>query len=362
MQMDAEQPVLTQPPPVSPPVSQHGSLWRRALTALLRPAVAIAVAALLLLSWQWLETRARLAHLEQELAARLTASDNVAKEGRALAQQNQQAVQSISGKLGALEAQLAEAQNQQLALEAMYQELSKTRDDRLLAEVEQTVTIAAQQLALAGNVEAALIALQGADARLARAGGAQFLSVRKLINRDIERLKALPLADVPGIALKLESVIGAIDELPLAFDQRAKVREGIPDKARAPVAAGFWQRLGQEVWDEIKQLVRIERIDQNEPALLAPSQAFFLRENLKLRLIDARLSLLQHDGRSFREDLRHARDWLARYYDSSAKPVANAVVIINGLISADLSPELPSLNDTLAAVRNFKLTRERSGK
>jgi uroporphyrin-3 C-methyltransferase len=350
--MDTEQPLLTQPP---------RSAWRRAAAAWWRPAALIALAALLLLSWQWLETRARLGQLERELAARLAASDNIAKEGRSLALQSQEAVQTALPRLEALETRLAEAQNQQLALEEMYLELSKTRDERLLAEIEQGVTIAAQQLQLAGNVEAALIALQGADARLAGAGRAQFLPVRKLIGRDIERLKALPLADVSGIALKLEGVIAAIDRLPLAFEQRARPAAAA-DPAQASRAEGFWQRLGREVWLEIKQLVRVERIDQSDPGLLSPSEAFFLRQNLKLRLLGARLSLLQHDGRIFREDLRHARDWLVRYFDTAARPVANAIATIDGLISTDLSPELPRLDDTLGALRNFKLTRERGSR
>jgi uroporphyrin-3 C-methyltransferase len=60
----------------------------------------------------------------------------------------------------------------------MYQELSSTRDERVLAEVEQAVVIAMQQLQFAGNVEAALLRLQGADARLARSAQPQFLPVR----------------------------------------------------------------------------------------------------------------------------------------------------------------------------------------
>jgi uroporphyrin-3 C-methyltransferase len=291
------------------------------------------------------------------MAKRLAENDAETAAGRTLAKQNQETLQSLTAKFGALDVKLAEAQSQQLALEAMYQELSKSREERLLAEIEQAVAIAAQQLQLAGNVEAALIALQSADARLARAGQAQFLPLRKLINRDIDRLKALPLADVPGIALRLEGVIGAIDGLPLAFEQRARAVAEVPAKAEKSLST--WQRLGRDLWSEMKLLIRIERIDQAEPALLSPSQVFFLRENLKLRLINARLGLLQRDGRSFREDLHQARDWLLRYFDGRAKPVQMAVATLNSLAAADLSIELPTVNETLASLRNFKLARER---
>ncbi len=363
--METEQPALLSAP-ATPAAPTIGSRVLAALAALRRPSVLLATLALLLLGWQWLETRVRLADLQQELARRLAEGDAMAKESRTLARQNQELLQALSVKTGGLETKLIEAQSQQLALESMYQELSKSRDERVLAEIEQAVSIAAQQLQLTGNVEAVLIALQGVDARLARSGQARLQPLRKLINRDIDRLKALPLADVPGIALRLENVIGAVDNLPLAFEQRARTEPAAKAKpANANnakfAAAGessYWQGLGRDLWAEMKQLIRVERIDHPEPALLAPTQVFFLRENLKLRLIDARLALLQRDGRIYREDLRQARELLERYFDTREKSVSNAIAMLKGLSGADLSLELPTLGETLGSIRNFKLARE----
>ncbi len=362
--METEQPALLSQTPqgaAPQPAPAQPGLPMRMLLALRRPSVLIATLALLLLGWQWLETRSRLGELHEELARRLGASDQVANEGRALAKQNQEMLQAFAAKTGALEARLAEAQTQQLALESMYQELSRSRDERLLAEVEQAVSIAAQQLQLAGNVEAALIALQTADARLARAGQPQLLPLRKLINRDIDRLKALPLADVPGISLKLDGVIGMVDALPLAFEQRARAEPMV--KQRLGVApTTYWEQFGRDLWAELKQLIRIERVEraeQGEAALLSPNQIFFLRENLKLRLITARLALLQRDGKTYREDLRQSQQWLERYFDSREKPVSSAIANLKGLASADLALELPTLNETLGSIRNFKLAKEK---
>jgi uroporphyrin-3 C-methyltransferase len=157
--------------------------WRSPL------ALVIAILAVLLI-WQWLDGRARIQDLREELAHRLAENDVVVRDSRVLAKQNQDTVSALQTRVAVLENGFSEAQGQQLALESMYQELSRSRDERLLAEIEQTITIAAQQLQLAGNVEAALIALNGADARLARAAQPQFLPLRKLIARDIGNLTA----------------------------------------------------------------------------------------------------------------------------------------------------------------------------
>ncbi len=331
--------------------------WRQWL------ALAIAFIALLVAGWQWLETRQRIAVVQEELARRLAEGDAVAKESRVIARQAQEVLAAQQAKVGMLEAQLAEMQGQQLALDAVYQELSKSGDERLLAEIDQAVSLAAQQLRLAGNVEVALIALTGAEARLARAARPQFLGLRKLIARDIERLKSLPSADVSGLALKLEGVIAVVDTLPLAYERRPRSEApAAPAVAVAPTQPGFWQALASDLWSEVRQLVRIERIDSvghADPALLSPSQSFFLRENLKLRLVNARLALLARDGRSFHEDIGQATRWLDRYFDGGAKAVQASANLLKGLQKVDVGVEAPGLNETLDAVRNFKLARDK---
>ncbi len=351
---------LPEPPaaPAAPAAAEERQAASRKAAGF-HPAMLIAAAALVLLGWQWLETRSRLSDVQEETARRLADSDAMAKESRALARQVQESLQALQAKTAAMEARLAETQGQQLALESMYQELSKSRDERLLAEVEHAVTIAAQQLQLAGNIEAALIALSAADSRLARSSQPQLLGLRKLIARDIERLKAQPTADVPGLALKLEGVIGAVDTMPLAYEQRPKVEPLRP--MGTPAQLGFWQALAGDFWNEFRQLVRIERLDAGhaDPALLSPSQSLFLRENLKLRLVNARLALLARDGRSFRQDVRQAGEWLERYFDVRAKPVQASVATLKTLSAVDVGGEVPALTETLDALRGFKLGKEK---
>lgn len=318
--------------------------------ALMHPAVFIATLALVLLSWQWLETRGRLEQLQHELAQRLKEGDATSQEARALAKQSQETLQGLQAKMGVVDARLADSQNQQVALEAMYQELARNREDRLILEVEQALNIAAQQLQLAGNVEAALAALQAIDTRLASLNRPQFLALRKALNEDMQRLKATPMADLPGMALKLESVALAVDSLPLAYAAEPKQAQNGKE-----TKDGFWSSLLGDIWGEMKQLIRIERMDRPDPGLLSPNSAFFLRENLKLRLVNARLSLLQRDNISFHEDVSQARKWLDRYFDSAVEPVQAAVATLQSLDDAKLNVEVPSLADSLAALRNLKV-------
>jgi uroporphyrin-3 C-methyltransferase len=305
----------------------------------------------------WWDTRGRIGATQEELARRLQDIEAESRAARAYARQAQDGMRDALAKVAALETRFAESQGQQMALDALYQELSRNRDEWQLAEIEQVLAIAQQQLQLSGNVRAALLALQLAESRLSRADRPQFLPVRRALARDIERLKSLPALDVPGLSLALDRLASSVDALPLAFEERAE-RPAPAKDAKPPAEPGYFARLGGEVWHELRQLVVVRRIDSAEPPLVPPPQSYFLRENLKLRLLNARLELLTRDEAGYREDLRTAQSWIRRYFDPRAKGTQAALAQIKQLSAASVSFEPPSIADSLEAVRGFKARRE----
>jgi uroporphyrin-3 C-methyltransferase len=341
-----------------PPVPADGA----ALARRKRRMVSIAIVGALVLAgaYGWYDARSRIGATQEELARRLRDIEADSREAKLLAKQAQETMREAQDKIAVLDGKLAESQSQQLALESLYQELSRNRDEWALAEIEQVLTIAAQQLQLSSNVRAALLALQLAESRLARSDRPQFIPVRKAVARDIERLRALPSIDITGLSLKLDGLVAAVDGLPLAFDERT-AEAGRGGKAAKAEPDGFFYRLGSEMWGELKGLIRIRAMDAPEPPLLPPSQAYFLRENLKLRLLNARLALAMRDDAGFREDVRVAQAWVNRYFDARAKPAGAFAAQLKQLGATSFTLELPTLSDSLEAVRSFKARRERSG-
>jgi len=341
----------------APPPGEAAPTWQK----LVRNPWAIAVALLALLAaWQWYSSTVQMAALRQELAQRLHDSDADSRDARLVARQSQETVRESQARLAQVEAKLAESQNQQVALEALYQDLARNRDESVLAEIEQILTVGAQQLQLAGNVQAGLMALQTADAQLARSDRPQFIPLRKILARDIDRLKAMPNLDVAGMSVKLDQLMADVDNLPLSAEARAAVDRGGADKRPVSESQGFWGRFGGEVWSELRSLVRIQVMDKSDPTLLAPGQAYFLRENLRLRLLSARLALLARDQATFREDIRVASAWVARWFDTRSKPAQTLQAALTQFSAANLQVQAPSINDSLNAVRNYKIVRDKS--
>lgn len=356
------------PSPETPhPVQRGTSRWNRVLTIL-------AVAIFAVLSWQSYDTRQQMHEMRVDIAHRFADTDKNSAEAGARAKQNQEALDALQGKIGALNAAIQQTQGQYATLNAMYAEFSRARDERAVTEIEQSINIAAQQLELAGNVPGALAALQNADSRLAQLDQVRFLGLRKLVTHDIEQLKALPLADASSVALRLDAIMGRIDALPLGFEHTpvdkaaaAKKDTGKTKPAQTetsarqemeswPKHAADWTLdLLVEFLHEFRQLIRIERMDRPEAPLLSPNQAGFLRENLRLRLLSARLALMQRDSRLFEEDIRQSRQWMQKYFDTEARPVASTLAELDKIEKSRLNLALPSLEETQIAVRNLKL-------
>ncbi|WP_199055526.1 uroporphyrinogen-III C-methyltransferase, partial [Aquitalea sp. ASV15] len=181
-------------------------------------ALLVALAALGLSGWQLYSTQQELTASRQELAGRLAEGNGASKELRGMTEQALTAARATDAKLAVLETRVNESAGQYATLNGMYQELTKTRSDWLLSEVEHTLAIASQQLQLAGNVPAAISALQMVDARLSKFDQPQLIAVKKAVATDLEKLKALPYLDTVGLTVKLDRLMLSSDSLPLVVD------------------------------------------------------------------------------------------------------------------------------------------------
>ncbi|MGQ9686146.1 MAG: uroporphyrinogen-III C-methyltransferase [Thiobacillaceae bacterium] len=338
-------------PAAAHPAGQPASLTRHAW---LNPALVLAVVAVLAVMGVAWNTFDRLEAMELELARRIGEFDAASREARTAARDANAILSDLTARLSALETRAQDAQSQQLALAAMYQELARSQDERVVADIEQTLLLAQQQLRLAGNVRAALIALEAAEARLARLGKPQFSHLQEAIGRDIARLKLMPAADIAGINARLDVLVQNVDKLKL--DTEPAPAEPVAQSSEA--TGDRWQRLWQEVWLELKQLVRVQRMDKTDLALVAPEQAWFLRENLKLRLLAARLAMLNRDEDSFRNDLAIAQDWVERHFNRQDDLTKSMLASLRELAALSVAQQEVDLTDSIKALRGLRINTE----
>jgi len=301
---------------------------------------------------------------DAQFAQRLQASDTQTAALHAQADQAASSVQALNTQIIQFQGKLTDAQAQSQALQQQYQDLASNRDDWTLAEVEQILSSASQQLQLTGNVQLALFALQSADTRLAATTGPQIVTIRKAIAQDMDKLHATPSTDLTGLAIKLDTAIDQIDSLPLAGEAPITPATAHADTPRdtASIAAAtgqpvwkVWlQQIATGIGQQLSSLVTVRRIDNADAMLASPDQGYFVRENVKLRLLSARLSLLSRSEPALKSDLHAADTALGRYFDQSSGKVKAVRTLLQQVDQASLAVTVPDLNASLAAVHQFK--------
>jgi uroporphyrin-3 C-methyltransferase len=306
----------------------------------------VAVAALVVGGMLW----QKLGSMQEQLARQSADAGHQAAEARATSRQAQAVAMETAAKLAVTEARLSEVSLQRTQLEELMQSLSRSRDENLVVDIESSIRLAQQQAQLTGSAEPLLAALKSADLRVSRAAQPRLTPLQRAIARDVSRIKATALADTPALLVKLDELVQLADELPVANAlPTTRQNETLKRKPQEAVTT-WWVRLGLLVRDEIRNLVRVSRIEEPEAALLSPEQSFFLRENLKLKLLNARLGLLSRQIESVRSDLGAASASIGKYFDASSRKTqtANALLLqVRGQLKA---LELPHVDETLAAL------------
>jgi len=318
----------------------------------------------------------RLGQTQQELARRSQDVTLEVAQAKAKASQAESLVSELQARLSVAELRLSEVSLQRSQLEELMLSLSRSRDDHLVQDLESALRLAQQQTELTGSAQPLISALQAADVRIARAAQPRLNPVQRAIERDLDRIRATPVADVPTAVQVLDELVRQVDDWPLLNRVGAEDEtrpgtppgsppnpEGRPEEGavHAPDQSAGWARVStwwrgwwQSAWSEItrsgRELVRVSRIETPEAALLAPDQAFFLRENLKLQLLNARLSLLARHHVSARADLASVEQALQVYFDDRVPMVAGARRTLASLSEELVGHELPRADDTLAAL------------
>jgi uroporphyrin-3 C-methyltransferase len=311
----------------------------------------VAVLALLLSLLLW----GRLSTLQDQLARQSADASSSAAEARTLARQSQEQKRELVARLAVQEARLGEVALQRTQLEELMQSLSRSRDENLVVDIESAIRLAQQQAQLTGSVEPLLAALRTAEQRVQRAPQARLAPLQRALARDMARIKATPLTDTPTLLARLDELVRLSDNLPLANAVGvAPAPAPTPETASAPrneaAATRWWQQGLQAVLDELRGLVRVSRIDHPEAVLLTPEQSFFVRENLKLLLLNARLGLLARQPDAARADLRKAALAVAKYFDGNARHTRTVAALLQQMQEQMKTLELPRVDDTLAAL------------
>ncbi len=244
-----------------------------------------------------------------------------------------------------------ERRNQQLAdsIEYLRSQAEGARGSWVRTEVEYVLRMAAQHLEVERDPGGALAALRAAERRLSDFADPAYARVVDRLRQDIAALEQVSMPDIGGIMLTVDGIANAIDRLPLV--QPEPLRRKTPREAEPGFAGVDWSGLWRRIRESFKSMVTIRREGRPEQLLLAPSEEYFVHLNAQLKLEGARVAALRRDGDAFRDSVRSAQAWIARWYDTSDPTVQAMLGELNALEGQRLNPPLPDITGALRLLR-----------
>lgn len=324
------------PGPVASSAFRHLAPWIGLLAG-------VALLASLML-WQ------KVNNMQEQLARQSADALSQSLEARALAKQAMSLAQETSTRSAVLDSRLSEVALQRSQLDELMQSLSRSRDENLVVDIEAALRLAQQQAQLTGSVEPLLAALKSAEQRVVRAAQPRLALLQRAITHDIDRVKSAAVSDTPTMLVKLDELVRLADELALANAVAPAVSAVKKSQVPAAPVPKWWLEVLQLMVNEARGLVRVSRVEVPDAALLSPEQSFFVRENFKLKLLNARLGLLSRQIDSARADLVVAEDALKKYFDASSRKTQAAAVLLQQVQAQMRNLQLPRVDETLAVL------------
>jgi uncharacterized protein HemX len=355
--MSESNPPVSASTPASPASETGLAPVARAAGPALRFWIALGVLLALLVAvvW-WLD--GRLYATQAEVARRLQATDTVAVEARTLAQQSAEGGRDLNARLAVLESHEQDVAAQRQQLQQLYQDFAKSRDDAFLGQTAELIALAQQQAELTGSLTPLTSTLEAAAQRLGRAGGPRAALVQHAAQSDLQRLKSSLAPDIPAAAQRLDELAALVDDLQLLSSAAPLQGSAAGAQPRPEPAPGWTHRVaywGAVAWDQARQLVSVTRIDGTDNLLMAPQQADYLRENLKLRVLNARLDLLSRNAAGYRNDLRAIDAMLRGKFNLHQARTQFALTLVEQAAGTDLSSQPAANLQSLAVLSSLGL-------
>ncbi|MDH5694045.1 MAG: uroporphyrinogen-III C-methyltransferase [Gammaproteobacteria bacterium] len=240
-------------------------------------------------------------------------------------------------------------------LDNLFTRIGNTSRDWLVAEAEHLIHIANHRLQLARDKNTALAALRLADQSLKKAADPSLNSIRETLGKEIASLEVLGIPDYEGLAAEITGLQVQIDSLPFivktSLPKEEKMQAAVEEPQTEPSTV---DKFFAGIWQALKGLVTVRRHERPVEPLMAPDQMENLKANLKLKLEQARLALLQLQPEVFKSSVSTTREWIGSYFDKEQDMTKQFVSRLQQMADINIKPQMPDISKSLETIRAFK--------
>lgn len=279
-------------------------------------------------------------------------------------------IQALQSQLNGFDRLLEEGSAQQKELLKAVEQLRAVKPDSNLQwglmEAEYLLVIAMHRLQLEHDVKTAIAAVETADKRLQGLSDPGLIPVRRQLTQDLNALKSVNLVDISGPALYLADLVARVESLPLEMqdvETRSPRTEAtstntvdVPDNWDK--ALQLLKDIPALIWRELKSLVVIKKSSGGKTAFILPEEEYFIYQNLKIELNNARLSVLLRDEKNLHASIDLIQQWLEAHFVMDHSAVSNLDESLEKMRSLKLQQAVPDISSSLETLKAYSRTRK----
>lgn len=220
--------------------------------------------------------------------------------------------------------------------------------------IEHLVQLADLTLSTTKDPKLALSFLQAAKQY---ADDPELSIIRQALNKDIANLQSVPAVDTSELVLKIEELSQKIIFLPLITQQFTTLQKRKSDSdssAELSRAKTVVQHFLARALSALKDLVIIRR--QVTAPLPLPEEEAVLRGEIRIKLVQAELAIMQRQNKLYQRCLEQAINWVTRCFAANQVVTTEVLASLKELQNIDLEPKLPLSIESMVAVKSFYTT------
>ena len=288
-------------------------------------------------------------------------SDQLSESDKDVADQIQQQQSTIASLQQAVEATDADLKRRIMetadSVSAQIRDFAHASEAWKIEEIAYLLLMGSQRLQISGDVQSARQIWQVADQQLARINDPRLPDARAKVKEELETLEQLELVDVSSVAELILELTSAVDALPIRTPPLAQSESSDGDGSLSsddsqPADQSMIDEIVADIWDDLKLLVSVKKIDQTAMPPFNPSLKPQLVDSIKLALFGAQIAALRGNDQIYRGNLAYVQKSIRDHFLESAPEVEDFTRIVDVLNEVSVELNIPDVSASLLLLQD----------
>ena len=260
----------------------------------------------------------------------------------------QEADQNLKIELERLRQQFDDLQSQQVT------QNYEPNFDWKISEAEFYVRMANQKLQLQGDIAATITLIENADMALLDSGNNNVFLIREALASSLAELRGVEVIDREGLFIRLGYIRNQVEQIKLLGEQRGNFKNQAANNLAVVGAENNMKNVMNTLLNFFSSAFVFRDWKDNSELIFAAGQPSLIRQNIYMMLEQARFAVIAKNNLLYQQSITSSKKWIEKYGTSDPSLKESIMDDIEALVSIDIDPPIPNLNESLRLINQLK--------